>query len=348
MSLWRKDGDSNPGNAFGVYTLSRRASSTTRASFLIAVNETFTSIHLCLNLAIPQASKAIQDLLHSEKRGKGTKKKPYINNLFHFFCFFFLIYAKKPLCVGSCDSADMPGRGVIDLRKFVGDERHPAAFVPLAAPGDRSHVRGVGFEDKAVKANALQIVGQAAVFESDDPADAEEESEARYFDSRFVAAGEAVHHPAQAAEAAKNIKAVLGCVARVDHNRQPKFERPLQLHDKRLLLLSFPSEVEVIVKPYLPHPDEVSIRAKESIVYDGELLLPVVFDFLGMQSGSRIEETGIAAACRRDSGNRECINPGNDYSLYAPLLLREDERVEIRFVLRVVDMAMGVNHSRLY
>ena len=30
----RKDGDSNPGYPFGVYTLSRRASSTTRASFL--------------------------------------------------------------------------------------------------------------------------------------------------------------------------------------------------------------------------------------------------------------------------------------------------------------------------
>ena len=28
----RRDGDSNPGNPFGVYTLSRRASSTTRAS----------------------------------------------------------------------------------------------------------------------------------------------------------------------------------------------------------------------------------------------------------------------------------------------------------------------------
>ena len=30
----RRDGDSNPGNPFGVYTLSRRASSTTRASLL--------------------------------------------------------------------------------------------------------------------------------------------------------------------------------------------------------------------------------------------------------------------------------------------------------------------------
>ena len=29
----RKDGDSNPGNPFGVYSLSRRASSTTPASF---------------------------------------------------------------------------------------------------------------------------------------------------------------------------------------------------------------------------------------------------------------------------------------------------------------------------
>ena len=34
QNLLRRDGDSNPGNPFGVYTLSRRASSTTRASLL--------------------------------------------------------------------------------------------------------------------------------------------------------------------------------------------------------------------------------------------------------------------------------------------------------------------------
>ena len=34
MKALRRDGDSNPGNPFGVYTLSRRASSTTRASLL--------------------------------------------------------------------------------------------------------------------------------------------------------------------------------------------------------------------------------------------------------------------------------------------------------------------------
>ena len=33
----RRDGDSNPGNPFGVYTLSRRASSTTRASLPVAI-----------------------------------------------------------------------------------------------------------------------------------------------------------------------------------------------------------------------------------------------------------------------------------------------------------------------
>ena len=35
-SLLRREGDSNPRNPFGVYTLSRRASSTTRASLLLA------------------------------------------------------------------------------------------------------------------------------------------------------------------------------------------------------------------------------------------------------------------------------------------------------------------------
>ena len=36
IALWRKEGDSNPRNPFGVYSLSRRASSTTPASFQIA------------------------------------------------------------------------------------------------------------------------------------------------------------------------------------------------------------------------------------------------------------------------------------------------------------------------
>ena len=36
-SLLRREGDSNPRNPFGVYTLSRRASSTTRASLLVGM-----------------------------------------------------------------------------------------------------------------------------------------------------------------------------------------------------------------------------------------------------------------------------------------------------------------------
>ena len=38
LDALRKVGDSNPRNAFGVYTLSRRASSTTRATFLVFDN----------------------------------------------------------------------------------------------------------------------------------------------------------------------------------------------------------------------------------------------------------------------------------------------------------------------
>ena len=37
-NLLRREGDSNPRNPFGVYTLSRRASSTTRASLLCVSN----------------------------------------------------------------------------------------------------------------------------------------------------------------------------------------------------------------------------------------------------------------------------------------------------------------------
>jgi hypothetical protein len=43
----RKDGDSNPGNALDVYTLSRRASSTTRASFPGLNFERFQYVCIC-------------------------------------------------------------------------------------------------------------------------------------------------------------------------------------------------------------------------------------------------------------------------------------------------------------
>ena len=50
--LLRRDGDSNPGNPFGVYTLSRRASSTTRASLLQSAKRSLASrfFYICYTL----------------------------------------------------------------------------------------------------------------------------------------------------------------------------------------------------------------------------------------------------------------------------------------------------------
>ena len=69
VNVLRRDGDSNPGNPFGVYTLSRRASSTTRAS-----------LHCALAL-FPKSATKLQQFIEIRK----------------FFCNYFYFYHILPL-----------------------------------------------------------------------------------------------------------------------------------------------------------------------------------------------------------------------------------------------------------
>ncbi len=96
----RRDGDSNPGNPFGVYTLSRRASSTTRASLL--------------NNTPPNSAAAAFLCTHSrlfctgifyrlrigtmQKRCKVTKNIQYHKSRGLFFVFFHYRTPKVHFC----------------------------------------------------------------------------------------------------------------------------------------------------------------------------------------------------------------------------------------------------------
>ena len=58
-SLLRREGDSNPRNPFGVYTLSRRASSTTRASLLRGSDLSSTTLLGTIHLTTRKGTKNI-------------------------------------------------------------------------------------------------------------------------------------------------------------------------------------------------------------------------------------------------------------------------------------------------
>ena len=79
----RRDGDSNPGNPFGVYTLSRRASSTTRASLPWAIAEYNFS-----------AAAGHFSIVHSKSRAKVRKFFETAIVFRYFFCFFFILCQK--------------------------------------------------------------------------------------------------------------------------------------------------------------------------------------------------------------------------------------------------------------
>ncbi len=94
----RRDGDSNPGNPFGVYTLSRRASSTTRAS-----------LH-CVRRQIASPHNPKNELFQGTHKGDFSKSATKLLQIIHIrkffgnyflFCYIFssiiCIYQKKTL-----------------------------------------------------------------------------------------------------------------------------------------------------------------------------------------------------------------------------------------------------------
>ena len=94
----RRDGDSNPGNPFGVYTLSRRASSTTRAS-----------LH-CVRRQIASPHDPKNEHFQGTHKGDFSKSATKLLQIIHIrkffgnyflFCYIFssiiCIYQKKTL-----------------------------------------------------------------------------------------------------------------------------------------------------------------------------------------------------------------------------------------------------------
>ena len=72
VKVLRRDGDSNPGNPFGVYTLSRRASSTTRASLLRRNSLATKFVNINIGYKITAFFSYMQEFAH----------------FFAFFCYF--------------------------------------------------------------------------------------------------------------------------------------------------------------------------------------------------------------------------------------------------------------------
>ena len=101
VKVLRRDGDSNPGNPFGVYTLSRRASSTTRASLLRRKRLTMTSLlHNSYNCRTSSSSVCEHSVgSHPEwgllKSATKLLQKKQIRKYLCVFLHFFVILCQK-------------------------------------------------------------------------------------------------------------------------------------------------------------------------------------------------------------------------------------------------------------
>ena len=176
-SLLRREGDSNPRNPFGVYTLSRRASSTTRASLLrrnwlarrnsqgefglpplLLLNRThevrfiFYSVHdrhkFSMNIFGIGAEAFSFARRHNTPNDPQRYKIIYkVQNLQCTIFVFFVIlpnfsqfYNKKCFRIGCCHLIYVLRRAVIELSQTFCYMAHPLALIALSTMWYRSHV----------------------------------------------------------------------------------------------------------------------------------------------------------------------------------------------------------------
>ena len=105
----RRDGDSNPGNPFGVYTLSRRASSTTRASLPRTPVRIFTN----------RLQNYCFFFIYASKK--------------RFFFTFYALEPKKLLCITGCSSDNIVYGTRKDLCQTFCHEDHQSTLIAFTA-----------------------------------------------------------------------------------------------------------------------------------------------------------------------------------------------------------------------
>ena len=128
FQIQRRERDSNPRYTFGVYTLSRRASSTTRASLLSknSINTKKTlpfSFHNIEGVALHKNKKAAQKLLFSGETGKQKRfytfcNKLYSNKLIRYKNAFLLIFVADMSLDKTSITSENQRILVIQLRLF--------------------------------------------------------------------------------------------------------------------------------------------------------------------------------------------------------------------------------------
>ena len=139
----RRERDSNSRTSFAGHTLSRRASSATRASLPFRAR----SCELCLNFAL-FGYKNIFFFLYSHS---------FCAKSFNLCAFFVVLNVllwvntrKYTFCVAVCDVFDLFFAYIINLCDFSQHFYHISALVSLPPMGNRSQVWGIGFEHNAV------------------------------------------------------------------------------------------------------------------------------------------------------------------------------------------------------
>ncbi len=131
----RRDGDSNPGYAFDVYTLSRRASSATRASLH------WQKRNLCVTLHV----FGYKNIFFFEHYHTILQKVLSKVGFFDYLHIVSALYSRKnALYIVIGDVFHLLNRYIIYIGKFAGYFRHIGGLVPLAPIGYGGEVWGIG------------------------------------------------------------------------------------------------------------------------------------------------------------------------------------------------------------
>lgn len=257
------------------------------------------------------------------------------------------------LGVGGSYGGDALGGRVFqfgDLGAYIGKV---SGFVALAPVGCRGEVGAVGFEHEVAGLHAAHGVGETAVFEGDDPADAEKKIAAgpEPFVSRGVLAERVEDAPQPAAAELLDDGEHLGPRAACMHgDGQAELQGPFALAAERFGLLAAEIGRPIKIEPDFAEGAESgdSLRRIFQILPDPvQLLAPtgIVVDRRGMQTHHGKTTVGVAAA----KGEQLPMAGGIDGREHEPPDPRFDgpgeDRVAVGVELGLVEVAMGVGQK---
>ncbi|HTS74840.1 MAG TPA: hypothetical protein VMG40_01480, partial [Bryobacteraceae bacterium] len=264
---------------------------------------------------------------------------------------------RKLLSVSQAQAAEIFRRGSFDLA-----ERHAAQlgelargfdeesrFIALTAFGYRGEIGRIGFDQNAVGGRDERgFLNVDRLWESDDPAEAQVESEIERLASLVRALGKAMHDAGTDAVIADECDGVLPRLAGVNHDWFVRFERYAHLSDEHVTLDFARGKIVVVIETDFADGDNA--RVLEQIAQSRESFRGRFGGVVRMDSDGGVEAR--IPVRQPDSGfeiRRAVAGSDGHHRLHARGQRALNYLVAVIFELVAIEMAMGVDHpARIY